>query len=111
MTPENTELLAQYVGHLQRSPLTGHSPRTYLGAIRAYLVWLEQAPADGDPLNDATAKDWAVRDYRSYLVAVAKRATARISSLCGPPPSVTAGSAASIRARRFALRTSDGQRY
>ena len=23
--------------HLQRSPLTGHSPRTYLGAVRAYL--------------------------------------------------------------------------
>ncbi len=79
LTPENAELLAQYAGHLGRSPLTGHSPRTYLGAIRAYLAWLEQAPVDGDPLNDATAKDWAVRDYRSYLVAVAKRATATVN--------------------------------
>jgi integrase/recombinase XerC len=34
---------------------------------------------DGDPLNDAVAKDWAVRDYRSYLVTVAKRATATVN--------------------------------
>src|SRR5229473_773807 len=79
LTPENAELLAEYAHHLERSPLTGHSPRTYLGAIRAYLAWLEQAPAGGDPLNDATAKDWAVRDYRSYLVTVAKRATATVN--------------------------------
>jgi site-specific recombinase XerC len=79
LTPENAELLAEYAGHLQRSPLTGHSPRTYLGAIRAYLAWLQDAPVDGDPLNDAAAKDWAVRDYRSYLVTVAKRATATVN--------------------------------
>ncbi len=34
---------------------------------------------DSDPLNDAVAKDWAVRDYRSYLVTVAKRATATVN--------------------------------
>jgi integrase/recombinase XerC len=79
LTPKNAKLLADYAGHLERSPLTGHSPRTYLGAIRAYLAWLEQAPAGGDPLSDATAKDWAVRDYRSYLVTVAKRATATVN--------------------------------
>ena len=79
LTPENAELLAKYAGHLERSPLTGHSPRTYLGAVRAYLAWLGQAPVDGDPLNDATAKDWAVRDYRTYLVTVAKRATATVN--------------------------------
>jgi hypothetical protein len=79
VTPENAELLAEYAGHLEHSPLTGHSPRTYLGAVRAYLAWLEEAEVDGDPLNDATAKDWAVRDYRSYLVTVAKRATATVN--------------------------------
>jgi hypothetical protein len=78
-TPENAELFAEYACHLGRSPLTGHSPRTYLGAVRAYLTWLQDAPVDGDPLNDATAKDWAVRDYRSYLVTVAKRATATVN--------------------------------
>jgi site-specific recombinase XerD len=73
LTPENAALLAGYAKHLGHSPLRGHSPRTYLGAVRAYLGWLQQSGADGDPLRDAAAKDWAVRDYRSYLVTVAKR--------------------------------------
>lgn len=79
LTPENASTLAEYAVHLEHSPLRGHSPRTYLGAVRAYLAWLGQAQVDGDPLNDATAKDWAVRDYRSYLVTVAKRATATVN--------------------------------
>jgi integrase/recombinase XerC len=79
LTPENVALLAEYAEHLERSPLTGHSPRTYRGVVRAYLTWLQGAEADGDPLNDATAKDWAVRDYRSYLVTVAKRATSTLN--------------------------------
>ena len=79
LTPENAALLAEYANRLQRMPLRGHTPRTYLGAVRAYLAWLGEASTDGDPLNDATAKDWAVRDYRSYLVTVAKRATATVN--------------------------------
>ena len=79
LTPENADLLAKYADHLEHSPLSGHSPRTYLGVVRAYLNWLQEAPVDGAPLNDAAAKDWAVRDYRSYLVTVAKRATATVN--------------------------------
>ena len=79
LTPENAELLAEYADHLEHAPLSGHTPRTYLGAVRAYLTWLQAAEVDGDPLNDATAKDWAVRDYRAYLVTVAKRATATVN--------------------------------
>jgi integrase/recombinase XerC len=79
LTPENAALLAGYADHLEHSPLSGHTPRTYLGAIRAYLAWLQDADTDGDPLGDAAAKDWAVRDYRSYLVTVAKRATATVN--------------------------------
>ena len=44
LTPENAPLLGEYADHLQHSPLAGHTPRTYLGAVRAYLAWLEQAP-------------------------------------------------------------------
>lgn len=79
LTPENATLLAEYADHLEHSPLTGHTPRTYLGAVRGYLAWLQQAEVDGDPLNDATAKDWSVRDYRSFLVTVAKRSTATVN--------------------------------
>ena len=79
LTPENAVLLAEYADHLEHSPLTGHTPRTYLAAIRSYLIWLQGEDAEGDPLNVAAAKDWAVRDYRSYLVTVAKRATATVN--------------------------------
>jgi integrase/recombinase XerC len=79
LTPENAALLAEYAAHLEHSPLTGHTPRTYLGVVRAYLEWLQGAGTDGDPLGDAAAKDWAVCDYRSYLVTVAKRATATVN--------------------------------
>ena len=41
LTPENTALLAEYAAHLEHSPLAGHTPRTYLGAVRAYLTWLQ----------------------------------------------------------------------
>jgi site-specific recombinase XerC len=79
LTPENTAMLAEYAKHLEHMPLAGHTPRTYLGAVRGYLAWLEQAEVDGDPLNDAKAMSWAVRDYRSHLVTVAKRATATVN--------------------------------
>jgi site-specific recombinase XerD len=79
LTPENAALLAEYADHLRHMPLRGHTPRTYLGAVRGYLAWLQDAQADGDPLKDAAAKDWAVRDYRSYLVTVARRATATVN--------------------------------
>ena len=32
-----------------------------------YLAWLDTADVDGDPLSDPSARDWAVRDYRSWL--------------------------------------------
>ena len=64
-------ILAPTARQVRRSPravpVSGHSPRTCLGAVRAYPTWLQDAP-----LNDATARDWAVRDYRLYLVTVAR---------------------------------------
>jgi hypothetical protein len=48
LTPEN-ELLAEYVGHLERSPLTGRSPRGYLGAIRQSAYSLPADPVSGGP--------------------------------------------------------------
>jgi site-specific recombinase XerD len=77
--PENAALLGGYAKHLARSPLRGHSPRTYLAVVRGYLAWLEEADADGDPLGDPAARDWAVRDYRTYLVTVAKRAPSTVN--------------------------------
>jgi integrase/recombinase XerC len=33
---------------------------------------------DGDPLLDAAARDWAVRDYRSHLQTIAKTAPSTV---------------------------------
>ncbi len=91
LTPENAELLAHYAGHLERSLLTGHSPRTYLGAVLACLAWLRDAPADGHPLNDAMAKDRAVRDYRSCLERSTSRYGLRRMPLCRACAAALAG--------------------
>lgn len=56
--------------------------RTCLGTVLAYLAWLQDAPADGDPLNEAMAKDWAVWDYRSYLERSMSRYGLRRMPLC-----------------------------
>lgn len=35
---------------------------------------------DGEPLTDATARDWAVRDYRTYLLTVAGRKPSTVNA-------------------------------
>jgi len=72
-------LLDDYAEHLSRQKLAAHAVRTYVSVVRGYLAWLESGTPDGDPLNDPAARDWAIRDYRSHLVTVAKRAPATVS--------------------------------
>lgn len=79
LMPENAALLAEYAKHLTHSPLRGNSPRTYLAAVRGFLSWLEGADTDGRPLDDPPARDWAVRDYRTWLVTVARRAPSTLN--------------------------------
>jgi hypothetical protein len=50
VTPENAALFVGYAEHLARSSLGGRSSRTYLGAVRAELTWLEPAEVDRAPL-------------------------------------------------------------
>jgi integrase/recombinase XerC len=81
ITSENTTTaLAAYQAALSVAPLSAQTVRTYVSKVRGYLAWLAVADLDGDPLSDARARDWAVRDYRSYLVAVAKRAPATVNN-------------------------------
>lgn len=54
-------------------PLDSDTVRAYLSRVRQYLVWLDQAALDGDPLTDPAARDWAARDYRAHLLTVLKR--------------------------------------
>ena len=67
-------------GQPDRAPIASESRRTYLSKVRQYLAWLADAALDGDPLTMLAARDWAVRDYRTHLQAVAKRAPRTVNN-------------------------------
>ncbi|MBB4703956.1 tyrosine-type recombinase/integrase [Sphaerisporangium siamense] len=64
------QTLADYITALEQVPLAADTRRTYASRVRMYLAWLAERPAtrNGDPLTDRRARDWAVRDYRHYLL-------------------------------------------
>jgi integrase/recombinase XerC len=81
ITSENTTAaLRAYHKALAAAPLSSETKRTYLSKVRGYLTWLSGADVDGDPLGQRPARDWAVRDYRTYLLTVAKRAPTTINN-------------------------------
>lgn len=53
-------------------PLSADTRRTYISRVRMYLAWLAGGTGArrfrGDPLTNPTARDWAIRDYRLYLL-------------------------------------------
>jgi integrase/recombinase XerC len=73
---EYEEILADYAGALEDVPLSAETRRTYISRVRMYLAWLaggdEQTRKGrrfrGDPLTNPRSRDWAVRDYRVYLL-------------------------------------------
>ena len=73
-------MLDAYVVALAAAPLAAQTRRTYASKVRQYLAWLALAETDGDPLNTADGRDWAVRDYRTHLQAVLKRRPATVNS-------------------------------
>jgi integrase/recombinase XerC len=69
---EYADFLAAYTGVLADVPLAADTKRTYVSRVRMYLAWLASPAASrrsqGDPLVSPRARDWAVRDYRFYLL-------------------------------------------
>src|SRR5487761_1321046 len=66
-------VLRYYVAALAKAPLAAQTRRTYASRVRQYLAWLADFEADADPLVAAQGRDWAIRDYRTYLQAVLER--------------------------------------
>ncbi|WBQ03410.1 tyrosine-type recombinase/integrase [Kribbella sp. CA-293567] len=60
--------------------LDDNTRRAYASRVRGYLIWLDAADLDGDPLTQPHARDGAVRDYRSHLQTVAKRKPSTINT-------------------------------
>ncbi|MGH2719712.1 MAG: tyrosine-type recombinase/integrase [Candidatus Dormibacteria bacterium] len=73
-------MLDSYARTLAAAPLAAQTRRTYVSKVRQYLAWLAGASVDGDALGGAEARDWAVRDYRTYLQAVRKASPATINN-------------------------------
>jgi len=71
-----------YTAELSRpgGPLDADTVRVYASRVRQYLAWLEDADVDGDPLAETAARDWAVRDYRTHLLTVARRKPATVNA-------------------------------
>lgn len=76
MTPSQpypTEIFAEYDGWLSRQPLAANTRRAYRTQVRQFCAFLEEAPdAYRDALTDPRARDYAVRDYKTYLKTVRK---------------------------------------
>jgi site-specific recombinase XerD len=77
----HSAVLIRYADLLQTAPLAAQTRRTYLSKVGRYLHWLvTDAEVRGDPFSDPAARDWAVRDYRTHLLTVAKQAPATINN-------------------------------
>jgi integrase/recombinase XerC len=67
-------IFADYQTWLTRQPLAKNTRRTYQVQVRQYCTYLEETPAEyGNPLQDSSARDYAVRDYKTYLKTIRKR--------------------------------------
>lgn len=65
------QLLAAYTAWLNRQPLAANTRRAYKGRVSQYCAYLATTGSDyGDPLHEPKARDYAVRDYKSYLKTV-----------------------------------------
>ena len=72
-------VVERYRAHLEGSALAPLSRRSYLRRVEAFVTWLDGHREHGDALHNASARDWAVRDYRISMKD-AKRAPATINA-------------------------------
>lgn len=87
MLPEEVAVVfAGYLAQVTRTGgvLDGDTVRVYCSRVRQYLAWLAQAlqagGIEGDPLSDPAARDWAVRDYRTHLLTIARRKPSTVNA-------------------------------
>lgn len=70
LPPAYDVILDEYAAALDHAPLSAETRRTYRSRVRMFLAWLADYTATytADPLTDRQARDWAVRDYRMWLL-------------------------------------------
>ena len=73
-------IFTDYEIWLSKQPLSVHTRRAYRTQVRQFCIYLDQADSEyGDPLKDEHARNYAVRDYKSYLKTVRKRKPATVN--------------------------------
>lgn len=76
-----SSIFADYETWLNKQPLSIHSRRAYHTQVQQFCIYLDQADSEyGNPLKDEHARNYAVRDYKSYLKVVRKRKPATVNS-------------------------------
>ncbi|MEV4582936.1 tyrosine-type recombinase/integrase [Nonomuraea jabiensis] len=84
LPPAYDVILDEYAAALERAPLSAETRRTYRSRVRMYLAWLADHAAaySTDPLAARQARDWAVRDYRMWLLrdGPARRSRVHVNS-------------------------------
>jgi len=74
------EQLAGYERWLESQPLAVPTRRAYRGHARRFVEFLASWPGEGgDPLTDAHARDYAVRDFKSHLKTVRRAKPASVN--------------------------------
>ncbi|MEU8246921.1 hypothetical protein [Nonomuraea sp. NPDC048916] len=75
-----TTIHAAYAAALKRPPLDGDTRRAYDSRVRTFLAWLEASGLGGDPLTDAHDRDFAIRDYKTHMKTVLRRASNTVNA-------------------------------
>lgn len=68
------EARGEYGRWLARQPLSANTRRAYATRVGRFLAYLASVPVEeyGDPLSDAHARDYAVRDFKAHLKTVGR---------------------------------------
>ena len=84
---EYAAALAGYQRALRAAPLSAATRAKYVSRVRGYLLWLAttaaletDGTAGGDPLQEAAARDGAVRDWRVWAKTVGRLRPATINN-------------------------------
>ena len=60
--------LTPYEDYLSRLPISAHTRRNYLLRVKRFLEWLANTAECNEALTDPVDRDFAVRDYKSWLL-------------------------------------------
>jgi site-specific recombinase XerD len=74
-------VLADYEMYLSRLPISSHTRRNYLLRVKRFMAWLEECPEGAKALTDPMDRDYAVREFKSWLLQRNRSANTVNSSL------------------------------